>query len=120
MFFAVPPGIDSAPKDTKVLKGKSWNGFCNATGNPQPNITWTKEGEISVLSTSETLEVKKLGSDHGPSIPLSLDRNYAYTCTATNDLGYDKRTASIKIASTFYHFDVIMKICIIVPSAHYC
>lgn len=108
MFFAVPPGIDSAPKDEKVLEGDSRNWFCNATGNPRPNITWTKEGEISVLSTSETLELTKPG------------RDYTYICTATNDLGYDKRNASIQITSTFHHFDVIMKICIIVPSAHCC
>lgn len=47
-------------------------------------------------------------------------RNYTYTCTATNDLGSDERTVSIEITSTFHHFDVIMKIYIIVPSAHCC
>lgn len=120
MFFAVPPGIDSAPKDERVVKGDSRNWFCNATGNPRPNITWTKEGEISVLSTSETLELTKLGSEDNENVNDLNGRDYTYSCTATNDLGYDKRTASIKITSTFHHFDVIMKICIIVPSAHCC
>lgn len=120
MFFVVPPGIDSAPKDEKVLKGGSRNWFCNATGNPRPDITWTKEGEISVLSTSETLELTKLGSEDNENVNDLNGRDYAYICTATNDLGYDNRTASIQITSTFHHFDVIMKICIIVPSAHWC
>lgn len=57
---AVPPGIDHAPSAYQVVEGSGVTLFCNATGNPKPGITWTKEGNNSALSTSETLTLTKL------------------------------------------------------------
>ena len=42
-----------------ALEGSNLTLFCNATGNPQPDITWTK-GDSSVLSSTETLYLMNL------------------------------------------------------------
>ena len=64
------------------------NLFCNASGNPQPDITWTKEGERSVLSTSETLELTNL---------RSKDNGQVYICKLNNSLGFDEANATITV-----------------------
>ena len=64
------------------------NLHCNATGNPKPQITWTKEGKSSVLSTSETLELTNLSSD---------DNGVVYNCKVSNSLGFDEANATITV-----------------------
>lgn len=84
---------------------------CVAEGSPGPRYVWTNVAD-GTETHGRNLTIEKVNFHDG--------RNYTYTCTATNDLGYDNRTASIEITSTFHHFDVIIKIYIIVPSAHFC
>ena len=87
MFVPVdPPDIDHAPSAYQVVEGNGAILFCNATGNPQPNITWTKQGNSSELSTSETLNLTKLTRE---------DNGAVYQCTAANYIG--SRQASVKV-----------------------
>ncbi|XP_022798005.1 peroxidasin-like [Stylophora pistillata] len=72
------PGIDHAPPAYQVLEQRGVTLFCNATGSPQPSITWTKRGNASELSTSETLNLTKLKREDDGSV---------YKCTATNSVG---------------------------------
>lgn len=60
--------------------------FCNATGNPQPNITWTKEGSGTVLSTTETLSLTNLMEGNNGAL---------YKCKVENYLGSKEVTAMI-------------------------
>ena len=60
--------------------------LCNATGNPQPDITWTIYG--IVLSTSETLYLTNLRRE---------DNGAVYSCIANNSLGFDTVNASITV-----------------------
>ena len=87
-FLLVPPEIVTAPADEKVVEGNSLNLSCNATGNPQPDITWTKERERSVQSTSETLELRNLSSK---------DNGQVYICKVNNSLGFDEANATITV-----------------------
>ena len=87
-FFAVPPEIVTAPSDKYVVEGNSLNLFCNATGSPQPHITWTTEGESSVLSSSETLELTNL---------RSKDSGQVYICKVNNSLGFAEANATITV-----------------------
>ena len=64
----VPPDIDHAPSAYQVVEGSGLILFCNATGNPKPNITWTKQGNNSELSTSETLTLSKLTREDDGSV----------------------------------------------------
>ena len=84
----MPPVIVTAPSDHEVLEGSNLTLLCNATGNPQPDITWAKEGYSSVLSTSETLYLTNLRRE---------DNGAVYSCIANNSLGFDTLNASITV-----------------------
>ena len=84
---ADPPEIVSAPSPQPVVAGDGVVLFCNATGSPQPKITWTKEGSSTVLSTSETLPLTNLRSGDNGAVYLckvenilnSREANYTIT-----------------------------------------
>ena len=45
MFSSVPPRVESTPSDGRLVvrKGTTITLECRGTGNPTPNITWTRE-----------------------------------------------------------------------------
>ncbi len=90
--FKVPPEINYAPPDYEVVEGCGAILFCNATGNPQPNITWTKQGNNSELSTSETLNLTNLTREDDGSV---------YKCTAANEAGSADATTTIAVFCKF-------------------
>ncbi|EDO29179.1 predicted protein, partial [Nematostella vectensis] len=51
--------------------------MCSATGNPKPNVTWTRSGKKDVLGTGETLTFSNVKISDGG----------CYVCTATNNIG---------------------------------
>ncbi|XP_078379805.1 hemicentin-2-like isoform X6 [Oculina patagonica] len=83
-----PPQIDSAQSASQVIEGSGAMLFCNATGNPQPNITWTKQGNNSELSTSENLNLTNL---------MREDDGSVYKCTATNYIGSAETTTTVTV-----------------------
>ena len=92
VFSTVPPVIVTAPSNYTALEGSDLTLFCKATGNPQPDITWTKIGDITLLSTSETLNLTNLrGEDNGA----------VYNCEVNNSLGFDTVSASITVMCEF-------------------
>lgn len=54
--------------------------FCNATGYPPPQITWSKEADPSVpVSVDEVLNVKSINKTNSG----------VYQCRASNGIGND-------------------------------
>jgi len=96
-LFTVPPVIDSAPSGYQVIEGSGAILFCNATGNPQPNITWTKQGNNSKLSTSETLNLTKL---------MREDDGSVYKCTVTNEYGSAEAVTTVTVFCKLCEFDL--------------
>ena len=95
-----PPSIDVGPVDVTLFEGNSTVLFCNATGNPQPNITWTKVGGGNeVLSSTPKLNLDS----------VAREKDGEYKCTVSNGVEPPAvRTARITVYCKF----VMQKFCI--------
>ena len=88
LTFTDAPDIISAPSAQQAVEGNGVMLFCNTTGNPQPNITWTKQGNNIVLSTSETLNLTNL---------MRNDNEAVYRCKVQSFLGSAEATAMVSV-----------------------
>ena len=72
-FFSVAPSLILAPENQTVTESGTATFHCNATGNPNPRITWIKDG--MALYEGDTLSIK-------------TNRNHSgkYWCLAENGL----------------------------------
>ncbi|EDO34849.1 predicted protein [Nematostella vectensis] len=75
MDVLVPPSVTHA--NITVNKTNTAVLMCSATGNPTPNVTWTRSGKEDVLGTGETLTFSDVNISDGG----------CYVCTATNNIG---------------------------------
>ncbi len=66
---------------TKVVEGNSLVLTCNASGKPDPSISWTKVGRPEVLSNTSSLTIVNV------SRPGTPDNMIQYQCTASNGVG---------------------------------
>ena len=67
---------------------------CLAEANPPPSYVWTNAAG-GIETHGRFLSVQNVDDLDGS--------NYTYTCTATNILGFDKRSVLFKITRRFYH-----------------
>ena len=88
-----PALIESAPGDQVVLEKDNVTLHCNATGNPTPNITWTKDDSSSVLHQGDIYSI----------VNITRDAAGNYTCTAWNGVGEQKKA----IAEVTVHCELI-------------
>lgn len=93
--FADQPKILSAPSSQQVVEGNGAILFCNATGYPEPNITWTKQGNEIVLSTLQVLNLTSL---------MREDNGAVYTCIVQNYLGTVKASAMVTVFCEYSDF----------------
>ena len=49
--------IDLALSNITVVEGDNVTLHCNATGIPTPNITWTKDSNLTVIHQGETYNI---------------------------------------------------------------
>ncbi|XP_012876738.1 PREDICTED: hemicentin-2 [Dipodomys ordii] len=90
----VPPVIDSGLPDLSTTEGSHALLPCTARGNPDPDITWEKdgqpvagaEGRFSIQPSGELLVKNSEGQDAG-----------TYTCTAENAVGRARRRVHLTI-----------------------
>ena len=74
------------PLSQDIVEGNDVRLLCNASGNPQPKITWTRQGNSDVLSSSETLLLRNLVREDDGSV---------YTCRVKNYLGLKEASVTI-------------------------
>lgn len=88
-MFPDAPKIIRAPKDQLLNESDPLILFCNATGNPTPNITWEKIGGSGrSFESSQMLYINQTSKmDEG-----------TYRCTADNGIGSSvNATALVRI-----------------------
>ena len=79
-FLSDPSRITSSPDRQTVMEGSNQDLYCNATGKPAPNITWTR-----VLEDGTNSQVLFVGS---PWRIVNIRRHFTgqYRCTADNGI----------------------------------
>ena len=74
---------------------------CLAEANPSPSYVW-KNAPGVIETYGRFLSVE--------NVDELDDRNYTYTCTATNILGFDKHSVLIKFTSRFHqYFNILIE-----------
>ena len=76
-----PPSITSHKICDVLVEGDNITLTCNASGKPQPVITWTKLDSSEVLSKKSSLAIVNV------SRPGTSDNMIQYQCTASNGVG---------------------------------
>ena len=94
-MIAVQPDITAHPEGVMKTEGENVTFSCNATGNPTPTISWTKDGSpvsnnsrISLSGDNKQLTIRYVSrTDRGE-----------YQCVADNTLGNDtSKTATLDV-----------------------
>ena len=110
-FFIDRPEIITHPKNFTIEEGLPMTLFCNATGNPPPTLSWTKDGS----PLNDTQGITFSGDNETLSI-ASINRSESgnYRCVARNGLEHDlsnpaKVDVQCKCSSNSFLFYLIWK-----------
>ena len=81
--FTDQPEITAQPQNMTLTERENVTLSCNATGNPAPSISWTKDGSAAnSLRISLSLDNKQLTITN-----VSRDDSGDYRCVANNSIG---------------------------------
>ena len=90
VIFTDQAEITAHPYDVTVIEGINVSLSCNAAGNPEPTITWTKDGSpISNNSRISSPQEKQLTITN-----VNRTDSGEYRCVAGNSLGNDTSNAA--------------------------
>ena len=80
-----------------MVEGKSITLYCNATGKPDPTLTWTKVGNAGPLSNNAVLNTGILNRND------TINNIIQYQCTASNGVESPaKAVANITVHCKFH------------------
>ena len=102
-FLLVDPPKIVKPTSLAIEADRSKNVTveCVAGANPSPSYVWTNAAG-GIETRGRFLNVQ--------NVDELDDRNYTYTCTATNILGFDKHSVLIKFTSRFHqYFNILIE-----------
>ena len=91
-FSLVRPEFDSSPESQIILAGSNTTFPCNATGVPNPTVTWTFRGGALTQqhrTTPNSLTLFLIQNDE------SYEGNY--TCSASNRAGWINKTVGLTV-----------------------
>ena len=75
-----------------VTEGDNVTFYCNATGNPSPNITWTRANSSAGISFSEMFHMEAVKRNESGS----------YVCHASNGFGTHNTSCSVDVLCKLY------------------
>lgn len=92
-----PPKFTQKPRSLTVDEGSSLKLTCKVEGDPEPAISWSKDGRI--ISPGQRIVLKKLGLHlRILQIPTALSTDAgSYTCLIANANGEEKCTVSVVV-----------------------
>ena len=98
LYSTVPPSIEDSATDIVVTQGKSVQLPCEVSGDPQPQITWTKNG----VRLSE-VDPHYFISESGNLEIFSADPQdtATYSCTAINVAGIKEKRIMLFVQSAY-------------------
>ena len=96
--FLVPPQVIVSPESLVASPNSNATFQCNATGIPDPVVTWAKQG-VDVprthLSVSNVLTLTRIvSSDEG-----------RYICTAANVAGISQKAVTLTVEGLYMSFE---------------
>ena len=99
VYFLEPPEITISPiREVQLNLGQNYTLKCNASGDPHPNITWTKDGvPASQFNASGYLHLVNVQREDAGS----------YICTASNGFGDNDTAISIINIKCKYYYNKI-------------
>ena len=80
-YRLVAPLVEISSETAIVVEGKGLILTCDASGKPEPAVTWTKVGSSKMLSNTSLLTIVNV------SRPGTPDNMIQYQCTASNGVG---------------------------------
>ena len=80
-----------------VVEGESITLYCNATGKPDPTLTWTKVGNRTPLSNNAILNTGILNRND------TINNIIRYQCTASNGVESPAKTVANITLHCKYH-----------------
>ncbi len=98
--YSDQPEITVNPKAEPKREGENVTLTCNATGNPEPKISWTRNG----LSMNKSNKSRISFSEDNKQLTItSLKRTDSgeYRCVASNSLGNDTSAATVDVHCKF-------------------
>lgn len=99
----MPPAFLQKFTDLQQLPGRDAKFLCRVTGVPQPDVVWSKDGEI--IKPNEKYHMKHDGDAHCLYISeCGPDDAGVYRATATNQEGQDVCTAALEVVKQMYVF----------------
>lgn len=85
-FILAPPQITEKPQNITAIEGIRVTFSCNASGDPEPTVSWTKDG--SILSPVNDVRIS-FGAESKSLTIMNISRRDSgqYRCVASNSLG---------------------------------
>ena len=93
-FNPVQPEITSHPLSTVIIDEGDLLLTCNATGNPTPSISWTKDGSLINASGDPRISITEQNTKLRITNVSRVDDGQ-YRCVASNSLGNATSNAAI-------------------------
>ena len=95
-YFADAPLVEINKTADIVEEGESITLYCNATGKPDPTLTWAKVGSLEALSYNAVLNTGILNRND------AINNIIQYQCTAINGVESPaKAVANISVLCKF-------------------
>jgi hemicentin len=89
-----PPRLTAVPTNESLLIGSPLEWSCEATGNPNPSVSWLKNGQK--LESKLSLVIASNGTKVTVT-KVDLSHSGQYTCKANNSLGEDSTSVYLSV-----------------------